>query len=345
METLEPGFLDFGFKSVQEVEVDGRKGLLCKGMGSKYMERDQAGEFQVTGSLADSVDTWGMKAKPPIWFHHGLNGDLGPREIGWATHWRLDDEGLYAESFVPADICDEWSGPGAKAAKAAFRKVYAGIKSGAIKGYSVGGMFQRVGNALTKWFVTELSITPTPCLASATFDLGGKALLAIGAKAMEEMTAGAKSYVVEIDDLAVTDDLPEQTVLGYVSRDTWNTMLSAAQTVGDRYLHDALLSRPAEFQGEHDADECAVCAERRNWSGVKRDAEVTTTEAEATTEAGAKTEESPASIDPALLAQATEVLSMFGAKAGAKHSAETLSAIREVVGILNDTFSLTADAA
>lgn len=172
----EPLTYTFGIKSAQEVTRDGKTGLLLTGWASRYNETDQDGETQAPGSLLDSVDTWANRDRPPIWWEHGMDPAIGPREIGYATKADFNDEGLHVEVFIPQDAGDAWHGPSAKAAQTRFKQVYQDIKRGAVKGFSVGGHFVRAGKSLIRWAMTELTVCRAPCLPSAQFALGAKAV-------------------------------------------------------------------------------------------------------------------------------------------------------------------------
>lgn len=269
--------LDFGFKGLPvETMVDGVLGLVGKGYASKYGERDDAQEYQLPGAFNDIDDTWGRN--PILYYGHAMDPILGARVIGRAIKHTLDKVGLHVEIFIPKDIGDDWQDP---QAKQRFQEIYRGIKSGAIRGLSVGGSFLRVGKALLKWSMTELSVTPNPSLASATFSVGAKSVeasrrqsLHLGGIKMGDMALAPNAPTVLSEGSvggpsASGDNMTEQNRLGILTRPDFSDVMEKAQKHKDRMLHDHLLSRPPELQGNHDSEKCPICSERRMEMGVK----------------------------------------------------------------------------
>lgn len=165
--------IDFAPDTGPEVIYEGKKGLLLAGVASRAEETDLDGERHEQGSLLDACDMWGASDKPPIWWEHGHDPALGARQIGWATHYDLDPDGLSLEAFIPREIGAAWRGPGAKVARARFVEIYADIRAGRVRGLSIGGGYQtRVGSkSIGVWHLTEVSAGRHPCLPSARFHL------------------------------------------------------------------------------------------------------------------------------------------------------------------------------
>jgi phage head maturation protease len=244
--------IDFGFKTDPvEVDIDGETGLLCKGFASKYNETDAVGEEQLPGAFRSFGEEWFAQREPLVLFQHGMDAALGARPIGRGLDYKMLPDGVYVEAFVPKNADEGWQD---KRAKKRFAEIYHGIKTGAIRGFSVGGAFTRFGKKLANWATVELSITPIPCLASATFALGSKAVIdRYGAVPM-----------------GLSEQEPkEQTMFGRVSRPNWNAVMGIARKDGDHSLHDHLLSYEPAFQGKHDSEDCAICSDRREMMGVK----------------------------------------------------------------------------
>lgn len=256
--------LDFAMKSTQEVTVDGQVGLLGKGYASLFGVRDADGEHQVKGSFDDINDTWGNEKEPIIMFHHGLDNALTTRRIGKATKWLVDHKGLYVEFFIPKV-------PSFKDAKALtrFNQIYQGIRAGKINGLSVGGVVMKLGKALLKWSMSEMTVTPGPSLADARFVLGAKALKAIYGEVPPALMGGDASGTGTGGTLVSPEHGQMHQAPGMVNREHFTAIMKHAQADGDAALHDHLLSRPPEHHGEHIAEKCAVCAGRRAMNGIK----------------------------------------------------------------------------
>lgn len=251
-----PWRLSFGMKAAVETEVDGVVGLLTDGTASRYNVVDADGEHQVPGSFADVADSWGRQAKPMVLFQHGLDRILKKAPIGWGLSWKADSEGLHAKCFIPRDPTPPFTHD-AERKTARYREIYAGIKERRIRHYSVGGIFERVGKALVSWSMDELTITARGCL-------GEHAAFILGAKAVDTYLNGSPDYLEPADPPPVP-----QAALGFLNRPDWTTAMSLAHRGGDAAIHDALLSRPHELQGQHNAEDCTVCAGRRASAGVK----------------------------------------------------------------------------
>ncbi len=259
---ITPWVLDFGVKTVEEVEIDGKLGLLLKGYASKFNEIDLSGEYQATTAFHDITDAWGGEAEPVIWWQHGRDAVLGCSRVGKAVKHEVDDQGLYVESFVPKDPAFK-----SEAKRRRFAEIYAGIKAGAIRGYSVGGSFIRVGRALAQWSMSELSITDNPCLPSAVFSVGSKALSSVVGTVPMPTIGGKDDDAAGVVD--ADDGLESQSVLGVIPRSAWSDTMAQAQQNNDRGLHDHLLARPPEYQGKHDSEQCPLCVSSRAMYGVK----------------------------------------------------------------------------
>jgi HK97 family phage prohead protease len=165
----EPFALSFGIKAVQETVHDGQRGLLLQGYATRFGEVDQSGEHMTRGALADLADCWG--AEPIVLFEHGLS-ELGTRRIGKAIDHKIDDQGLHVSVFVPQQPA--WTD---ERARSTFSEVYSALKRGVLRGFSVGGTYTRdAAGAIKRWSMLELSVVSKPCLPSATFAVGAKAL-------------------------------------------------------------------------------------------------------------------------------------------------------------------------
>jgi len=335
--TMEPLTIDFGIKSTVEVEIDGQIGLLTKGYASRFNETDQDGEHQARGAFADLMDAWAAEPAPMVIFHHGLDAALGARRIGRGIKAHLDSEGFYAETFIPKDPAFKNVG-----ARRRFAEVYAGIKAGTINGYSVGGGFIRAGKALVRWATTELSITPTPCLETATFALGRKALIDAYGELPPSLSVADGDANVDGQGEGDDDGLVDQATLPMLSRPAWSQAMSMAQTQGDESLHDHLLYRPAHFQGAHTPDSCPICTMQRRRQGVKAAAPA---RAGTTPTGGDGKKAALAALlrdRPDLLRSATQMLQEVGhgGKIGKRHSKKDLEVVGGIISVLETHFGL-----
>lgn len=265
---VEPFQFHFGIKSVKEVMVDGIRGIKTIGQASKYNVVDSDGEYQVPGSFRDVADTWGRQLRPLVLFQHGLDPILGVAPIGWGTKWEHNDDGLLAECFIPENPNPPFT-DNVEAKNKRYREIYQGIKNRLIRHYSVGGIFTRVGKALTRWSMSELTITMAGALGEdGSFVLGTKAIDSyMDSYLGEDMSPAYSSMMGGASAL----DPPQysQTDIGHINRNTFTDVMNKAQQGNDRELHDHLLNKPPEYQGAHDAANCPICDARRTARGIK----------------------------------------------------------------------------
>ncbi len=201
-----------------ETIYDGQVGLMVEGYASVFGERDSDGEYTTGTAFKSLRDEWARPEDRRLLFEHGTDTKLGHRRIGQVLNHRITSKGVLVKSFVPRDppYSDQ-------AARARYREVYNGIKSGAIKGYSIEGNFvtNRQGEVYN-CSVGELSICRFHSGKSATFDI---------------MYHGVKASI----DRA---------------------MLERAQKDGDEPLHDYLL-KSMEPGVKHAPLACAICLTRQ----------------------------------------------------------------------------------
>lgn len=257
---------DFGIKSSSEVTYDGQVGLLLEGYASRYGEVDADGETQMPGSFGAVAEEIVDPADLPILLEHGADPLMGTRRVGKTVDYRHDDTGLFVRVFVPRDWAERFTG----AAKSRFKQMYANIKGGVTRGFSVGGVYRkgRDGKSIQAWNLLELSICNRPCLATATFTLGRKAIVDEYGDVPLGISEGAKA-MDPYDDPASASLFPSPSPM--LTRPHWTRAMEMAQRDGDVGLHDTLLARPDHVQGTHDADACAICTDRRASRGMKTD--------------------------------------------------------------------------
>lgn len=159
----ESATFDLGFvldsKSVVERESDGR--LRIEGYAAT-LGLDRKDEAFLPGVFEKGLDKY-FKDNPVLLYHHHYDQALGKVE-----ECRLDGKGL----FVKAVLDDpEPNTP--------LADVYNKVKSGTIKGFSIGGIFKRKmtpqGPRVHQADFAEISVTPLPLEPGSLFDLAGKA--------------------------------------------------------------------------------------------------------------------------------------------------------------------------
>lgn len=162
MEQSAPFTFDFALdgKAVAAVEPDGR--LRIEGYAAGF-DTDREDEAFLPGVFERGLDKY-FKDNPVLCYHHHTDQALGVVE-----DVKLDGKGL----FVKAVLDDpEPNTP--------LADVYNKVKSGTIRGFSVGGIFKRKliagkGLRIHKADVAEISVTPVPMEPGSLFALAGKA--------------------------------------------------------------------------------------------------------------------------------------------------------------------------
>lgn len=146
-------------KAVVEQEADGR--LRIEGYAAGF-DRDREGEAFLPGALERGFDKY-FQTNPVLCYHHHTDQALGVVEDA-----KLDGKGL----FIKATLDDPEPGT-------PLADVWNKVKSGTIKGFSVGGIFRRKmtpqGPRIHSADVAEISVTPVPMEPGSLFALAGKA--------------------------------------------------------------------------------------------------------------------------------------------------------------------------
>lgn len=128
-----------------------------------------------------------LKRGAPLLYHHHYDKSLGVVEEA-----RVDSKGL----FLKARLDDPE--PGTELAD-----VYNKVKSGSIKGFSVGGIFKRkqtpAGLRIHQADLVEVSITPVPVQPDTLFAVAGKAFSEDGPTAQE--LAAFEALATMVDEL------------------------------------------------------------------------------------------------------------------------------------------------
>lgn len=155
-----PFQLDFALDSNAHVELDG-KALRIEGYAAGF-NTDRENEAFLPGVFDRGLDKY-FKSNPVLCYHHHTDQALGVVESA-----KLDGKGL----FIKARLDDpEPNTP--------LADVYNKVKSGTIKGFSVGGIFRRkmtpAGMRIHSTDIAEISVTPVPMEAGSLFSVAGKA--------------------------------------------------------------------------------------------------------------------------------------------------------------------------
>lgn len=185
MKDSAPFHLDFALDSASRVELEG-KALRIEGYAAGF-NRDREGEAFMPGVFDKGLEKY-FERNPILCYHHHTDQALGVVEEA-----KLDGKGL----FVKARLDDpEPNTP--------LADVYNKVKSGTIKGFSVGGIFRRKmtpqGPRIHSADVAEISVTPVPMEPGSLFALAGKAF---GNDSEQERALSMlTSLVDELEELA-----------------------------------------------------------------------------------------------------------------------------------------------
>jgi HK97 family phage prohead protease len=185
MEQTAPFTFDFALDSNAVVELEG-KSLRIEGYAAGF-NRDRENEAFERGVFDKGLEKY-FQRNPILCYHHHTDQALGVVEEA-----KLDGKGL----FVKARLDDPEPGT-------PLADVYNKVKSGTIKGFSVGGIFKRKmtphGPRIHSADVAEISVTPVPMEPGSLFALAGKAF---GNDLEQEQALNALSALVDtLEELA-----------------------------------------------------------------------------------------------------------------------------------------------
>jgi HK97 family phage prohead protease len=173
MKEQAPFQFDFALDADSRVELEG-KALRIEGYAAGF-DRDREGEAFMPGVFDKGLEKY-FQRNPVLCYHHHTDQALGVVEEA-----KLDGKGL----FVKARLDDPEPGT-------LLADVWNKVKSGTIKGFSVGGIFRRKmtpqGPRIHEADVAEISVTPVPMEPGSLFALAGKAF---GSEADLEAAAAA----------------------------------------------------------------------------------------------------------------------------------------------------------
>lgn len=159
----ESAAFDLGFtldaKSVVESAQDGK--LRIEGYAAT-LGMDRKDEAFLPGVFETGLDKY-FRDNPVLLYHHQYDKALGVVE-----DVKLDAKGLFVKAAIDDPAPGSWA-----------EDVYNKIKSGTIKGFSIGGIFKRKmtpeGPRVHQADFAEISVTPLPLEPGSLFALAGKA--------------------------------------------------------------------------------------------------------------------------------------------------------------------------
>lgn len=163
MKDSAPFTFDFALdgKAVVEAPEEENAGLRIEGYAAGF-DTDRMDEAFLPGAFNKGLERF-MATNPVLCYHHHYDQALGVVEEA-----KLDGKGLFVKAKLDSPE------PGTPLAD-----VYNKVKSGTIKGFSVGGIFKRKatpkGPRIHTADIVEISVTPLPMEPGSLFALAGKA--------------------------------------------------------------------------------------------------------------------------------------------------------------------------
>lgn len=155
------GVLDFGLEG-KSMSSDAAGALHVEGYAAGW-GLDRGDEAFEPGAFEASLDRY-MKTNPVLCYHHKYDMALGVVEDA-----HVDARGL----FIRARLDEPEPGT-------VFADIFRKVKSGTIKGFSVGGRFKRkqtpAGPRIYSCELVEISVTPLPMEPGSLFTVAGKAM-------------------------------------------------------------------------------------------------------------------------------------------------------------------------
>lgn len=161
---------DAGVLGLLDFPIDGKAmpvadGLVVEGYAAGFNVDRQNEAFTPDASFERSLRRY-LSDNPILCYHHHYDQALGVVEDA-----RVDSKGLFIRARLDTPE------PGTELADV-FRKV----RSGTIKGFSIGGRFKRIqtpnGPRVYTAEIVEISVTPLPVEPGALFTVSGKAITA-----------------------------------------------------------------------------------------------------------------------------------------------------------------------
>lgn len=186
MKTDAPFELDFVLDA-KAVTTDVDDGIYVEGYASEF-GLDRQDEMFEPGAFTDSMKAF-MDSNPVLLFHHKFDNALGK-----VIEWSLDKKGMWIKAHLDKPEPNTF-----------LADVFNKVKSGTIKGFSVGGKFHRRESSggvtrIHKADIMEISLTPLPVNSTTLATVCQKAFdEPEDAKALADRLAAVET---ELNDLA-----------------------------------------------------------------------------------------------------------------------------------------------
>jgi HK97 family phage prohead protease len=161
-------------------------GIYVEGYASEF-GLDRQDEIFEPGAFTDSMKAF-MDSNPVLLFHHKFDQALGK-----VIEWSLDKKGMWIKAHLDQPEPNTF-----------LADVFKKVKSGTIKGFSVGGKFHRRQSAggvtrIHKADIMEISLTPLPVNSTALATVCQKAFdEPEDAKALEDRLDAVETELNEL---------------------------------------------------------------------------------------------------------------------------------------------------
>lgn len=183
----------FGFalegKSVPEIVTNEDGSIIIEGYASDF-DVDRQGDAFEPGSFERGLRTY-LETNPVLLYHHKADTALGQ-----VIDARLDQKGMYVKARVDAPE------PGTIVAD-----YYRKIKTGTLRGFSVGGIFKRrmtpSGPKIFDVDLGEISVTPYPVNPRTLFNVAGKAFEGVEVPKLPDVEGEVRGEDEEIVKYAI----------------------------------------------------------------------------------------------------------------------------------------------
>lgn len=160
MDRIERAPFELGVKAVQVSEDDDGT-LYVEGYAADF-QTDRDGEAFEADAFERGLKAY-MESNPILLYHHKPSHALGK-----VVEAALDAKGLRIKAAIPKPTSGSWA-----------ELVYDQVKKGIVRGFSVGGAFQRrltsAGPRIFSVDLQEISVTPLPVNPRTLFAVAGKA--------------------------------------------------------------------------------------------------------------------------------------------------------------------------
>jgi 2'-5' RNA ligase/phage head maturation protease len=167
--------IKYEFKSAGiETLYNGVAGFFIEGWAAVSKPEDRYGDIIGPSSevFKDCLVKY-FELNPILLYEHGLDEVIGNKPLGQVTEYKFADYGLWVRAFVMKPV---WT---------PMLEVYNRIKAGILRTFSIGGIWDRMGNQIVEADLMEISVVATPAQAFAVFDLATKSFLGQAGRVQE----------------------------------------------------------------------------------------------------------------------------------------------------------------